>query len=253
MYGEFGVPADTHQASTNAAKAYPLQWVAPNFIWQKNPPPAQCLSLRAMGPPPGSGGDGPLAEFNAQQTIAIELPPGSNPYTLPASLARFFAGSGIPAGGPLAATDQADWIADFAMVTVAHLASNSASRDSGLLFSSGGYVFEWRDEWWKGNDNLNGQNTRCFQSISGNQSCGSGWQGCPNACTDTGAANVVFPGGWGDEEWFGITGAMANGRQNCDPVVNQFTGQLNGGPDILVPRAAVNVLCQLFHAKGKCQ
>jgi hypothetical protein len=252
MYGEFGVTADTHKVSANAAKAYPFQWVAVNFIWQKNPPPAQCLTAQTMGPPPGSGGDGPLAEFNAQQTIAVELPQGNNPYTLPTSLASFFTKSGIPSGGPLAAADQADWIADFWKVTLNHKASNGANRDTGLLYSSGGYVFEWRDEWWKGNDNLNEQNTRCFHSISGNQACGTAWAGCPAGCADTGAANVVFPGGWGDEEWFGVTGAVVNGRQNCDPVVNQFTGQLNGGPDILLPRAAINALCQLFHSNGRC-
>ena len=48
----------------------------------------------------------------------------------------------------------------------------------------------------------------------GNQNCGSGWQGCrfPTPCSNTGAANVVFPGGWGDEDWFGVTGAKVKGR-----------------------------------------
>jgi hypothetical protein len=57
----------------------------------------------------------------------------------------------------------------------------------------------------------------------------------------------VFPGGWGDEEWFGVTGAKVRGRMNCDPVINPNTGKLNGGPDILIPRAPVVALYELFH------
>jgi len=44
MYGEFGVPADTHQQSQDPEKAYPIQWVGVNFIWQDQPPPAACLT-----------------------------------------------------------------------------------------------------------------------------------------------------------------------------------------------------------------
>jgi hypothetical protein len=60
----------------------------------------------------------------------------------------------------------------------------------------------------------------------------------PAGC-NTGAANVAFPGAWGDEEWFGLVGAIAKNRANSDPVVNPATGKLNGGPDTLTPRAAL--------------
>jgi hypothetical protein len=226
-------------------KAYPVMWTAPNYIWQPMPPPAQCLKLGQLGPPPGSGGDGPVAEFQAGRTIAVELP--AKAYTLPAKLAADFAASGLKAGDALKAALQADWIADFWAVTLAHKASNGAERDSALLYSSGGYVFEWRDEWWKGNEGH-----PYFHSISGNQQCGVAWEGCPTTCNNTGAANPVLSGGWGDEEWFGATGGRANGRKDSDPVIVPSTGKLNGGPDILVPRAAVAALCQLFSPNQQC-
>jgi hypothetical protein len=242
MYGEFGVPADTHMVSPDPQKAYPNQWVGVNFIWQQNPPPAQCLGPGMMGPPPGSGGNGPSAENAAGRTIAVELAAREGSYKLPRELAVYFPNSGFNAGDSLMAADQADWITDFWNVTLKHKASNGPDRDSMLLYSSGGYVFEWRDEWWK-------SAYPCFQSIAGNQNCGGGWQGCPSGCANTGAANVVFPGGWGDEEWFGVTGAKVTGRMNCDPVVSTNTGELNGGPDILIPRASVVALYELFNKR----
>jgi hypothetical protein len=244
MYGEFGTPADMHMVSQNAAKAYPIPWVGVNFVWEENPPPAQCLNQQAgKEPPPGSGGNGPDAEAALGQTIALELPAKAGSYKLPKDLAQYFAGSGSKEGDSLVAADQADWIADFWNVTLRHKASNGPDRDPMLLYSSGGYVFEWRDEWWKGNEGH-----PCFHSISGNQDCGSRWQGCPAGCNNTGAANVVFPGGWGDEEWFGVTGAKPQGRTltPCE-VINPSTGKLKGGPDILIPRAPVAALYELFN------
>lgn len=238
MYGEFGTPADMHKLT---AKPYPLQWVAENFIWQPSPPPAACLASGAQ-PPPGGGGDGPLAEFNSGATIAEELPKGA--YTMPATLAPFFPGS--KAGDALPAAAQADWIASFLNVSLANKANNAAPP-ADLDFNSGGFAFEWRDEWWKANPVV------YFHSVTGTQTCTS----CSNSgpmppgC-NTGAANVVFPGGWGDEEWFGAVGAVANNRANSDPVVNPFTGKLNGGPDTLTPRAALVALCRAYLSPKTC-
>jgi hypothetical protein len=193
--------------------------------------------------PPRSGGDGPDAEAEAGQTIGTELHTTSVTfprYTLPNVLAPYFAASGVKTGDKLSAALQASWIDNFCKVTLKHAASNGPARDSSLLYSSGGCVFEWRDEWWKGNETY-----AYFHSVSGNQQCAV--PSCPPSnCSHTGAANVVFPGGWGDEEWFGVTGAKANGRQNSAPVVDMYTGKLNGGPDILEPRAAFAALWCLF-------
>jgi hypothetical protein len=240
MYGEFGTPADMHKVV--ATKLYPLQWVAENFIWKPSPPPASCLPSGAQ-PPPGGGGDGPAAEAQSGATIAEELPSGAYD-PMPATLAPFFPSSKIGAALPAAA--QADWIADFLSVSHAKKANNAAPP-ANLEFNSGGFMFEWRDEWWKANP------VPSFHSVTGNQTC----TGCsssgptPGNC-DTGAANVVFPGGWGDEEWFGAVGAVAKGRANSDPVVNSATGKLNGGPDTLTPRAALVVLCRAYLSPKTC-
>lgn len=84
---------------------------------------------------------------------------------------------------------------------------------------SGGYVFAWSDEWWK--------------------------DGAPaehNAGPAT-ARNPAYPGGWGDEEWFGIHSVAVNGRPPADPVVNGVHI-----PDILTPRAAADTLRELWTA-----
>jgi hypothetical protein len=236
MFGEFGTPADAHAVT---AKTYPVQWVEQNFIWNSSPPPAMCLTRAKLGPPPGSGGDGPRREAERGTTIAVELAPAS--ITMPANLAPFFPSSST--GEALPAAAQAEWITSFLRVSKAHQASNS-SPASDLDFNSGGYAFEWRDEWWKANP------VPYFHSITGTDTCTSCTSGAPEppGC-DTGAANVAFSGGWGDEEWFGLAGAKANNRKNSDPVIVKSTGKLNGGPDILAPRAAVVALCQAF---GNC-
>jgi len=95
-----------------------------------------------------------------------------------------------------------------------------------LKFASGGYLFEWLDEWWKaGVPPVHNPN--------------------PNS------ANNVFAGGWDDEEWFGMFGVALNGRtctvglNNC-PLVNPDNGKLIGNPDTLVPRAAVCAVYQAY-------
>ena len=241
MYGEFGTPADMHKAVPT--KPYPSQWVAENFVWKPSTPPPSCLASGAQ-PPPGGGGDGPLAEATSGVTIA-EVLPASAYYTMPATLAPFFPGS--KTGAALPAGAQADWIAYFLDVSNAKKANNAAPPTD-LEFNSGGFMFEWRDEWWKANP------VPTFHSVTGTQSCTSCSNSLgplPSGC-NTGAANVVFPGGWGDEEWFGAVGAVANGRANTDPVVNPFTGMLNGGPDTLTPRAALVALCRAYLSPKTC-
>ena len=242
MYGEFGTPADMHKAVR--AKPYPSPWVAENFVWKPRPPASSCLASGAQ-PPPGGGGDGPAAEAASGTTIAEELPTGAY-YTMPATLAPFFPGS--KAGNALPAAAQADWIAYFLDVSNAKKANNAAPPGD-LDFNSGGFAFEWRDEWWKANP------VPTFHSVTGTQtctSCSTSGPPTPLGC-DTGAANVVFPGGWGDEEWFGAVGAVANGRGNEDPVVNSNTGKLNGGPDTLTPRAALVALCRAYLLPNTCR
>jgi hypothetical protein len=239
MYGEFGTPADMHKAT---AKPYPVLWTAENFVWKPSTPPPSCLALGAQ-PPPGDGGDGPAAEAARGTTIAEELPAGAY-YTMPATLAPFFSGSKI--GAALPAGAQADWIAYFLDVSNAKKANNAAPP-ADLEFNSGGFVFEWRDEWWKANT------VTTFHGVSGDQTCTACSSSGPTpANCDTGAANPVFAGGWDDEEWFGAVGAVANGRANTDPVVNQFTGKLNGGPDTLTPRAALVALCRAYSSPKAC-
>jgi|GEM_PF-2795017 len=237
LYGEFGAPADTHDVTDEPYGIYPNPWVGTNFIWQDNPPAAQCLARSKLQSPPGSGGAGADIEGQTRRTIAIELPAGrGDRVDMPKNLAEHFADAGVKAGDDLPAADQAKWYYEFWKVTLSHKADNdSLARETD--FASGGFLFEWRDEWWK-------SDYPTFQNISGRNTCTS----CPATNCDTGAANVVFPGGWGDEEWFGINGAKPSGRKATDPVVNQ-NGKLNGGPDILLPRAAVASVCQMY---GKC-
>jgi hypothetical protein len=167
--------------------------------------------------------------------------PASAYYTMPATLAPFFPGS--KTGATLPAGPQADWIAYFLDVSDAKKANNAAPP-ADLEFNSGGFVFEWRDEWWKANTVTN------FHGVSGNQTC-TACNALPPGC-DTGAANPAFAGGWDDEEWFGAVGAVANGRATTAPVINQFTGKLNGGPDTLTPRAALVALCRAYLSPKTC-
>jgi hypothetical protein len=76
----------------------------------------------------------------------------------------------------------------------------------------GGIVFEWTDEWSKGDGN-------------------------PSVHTGSPATGDNFPGKWWDEKWFGICGVETTGRGHTgpfDPTVNQ--------PDTLQVRAAYYVI-----------
>lgn len=85
---------------------------------------------------------------------------------------------------------------------------------------AGGYVFSWSDEWWK--------HGKPAQHDGG----------------DANTRNPAFPGGWGDEEWFGIHSvAVGNNRNPATPVVNG-----RNVPDVLTSRAAYAALKALWTA-----
>jgi hypothetical protein len=102
-----------------------------------------------------------------------------------------------------AAEAQADYIE-------VHWLDIEANRD----VCSGGLVFEWTDEWWK--------------------------HAVPATHDATPAPNGAYPGGWGDEEWFGLH-AVAMARADADPAA-----YATRGADVLKPRAAVATLTALF-------
>lgn len=239
IWGEWGVPANTREVSTKPAELYPNKWTAPNFIWNQRPPPAECLSAADQGPPPGSGAD-PAEDYKRGETSAKLLPKRTGDYKLPGALAKLFPDSGYAAGDELPAALQADWLAAFWDVTRQHKADNSVPREENKL-TSGGFAFEFRDEWWKDNPHP------AFHGISGPATnCPAGCDRKPGDQCEPGPANVVFPGGWGDEQWFGVTGARPYKRKATDDVT--VNGKLNGGPDTLIPRAAVVALCEAYGA-----
>ena len=101
---------------------------------------------------------------------------------------------------------------------------------------SGGYVFEFQDEWWK-----EAQNRRDTWSSH-----------------DTTIEKSEFPFGepgagfasYWDEEWFGLMSVAPNrGRRPNDPVLNVSDGvrTLNGGADVLTPRAGFYALQTIFN------
>jgi hypothetical protein len=81
---------------------------------------------------------------------------------------------------------------------------------------SGGFIFEWTDEWWKA--------------------------GFPTTQDASNAPNGAYPGGWGDEEWFGLN-AVSMIAEDADPAAF-----LTRGADVLRPRAAVATLTELYTA-----
>jgi hypothetical protein len=95
--------------------------------------------------------------------------------------------------------------------------SNLAYNASGVhKVCVGGFVFEWTDEWCKGDKQA--------------------W-----LHTGDNAPNPNYPGGSGDEKWFGINGVETVGRGHHDP----FDPTINQ-PDALSPRAAYYMLKSLW-------
>lgn len=87
--------------------------------------------------------------------------------------------------------------------------------------ASGGYVFEWTDEWWK-----NASTPIYVQNASQ-------------------ATNAAFPGGYDDEEWRGINGIQVGGNP-ARPVTDPWNPGAPNPPDNLVPRATVATLTDLW-------
>ena len=207
LYTEFGTPASTHQF----VMGEPYLACFPNVIF---PMPQMCPTAPNASPP-GSSSGAPVQLGTMSRT--------GNRYGLPAPLQTDF--PNIQRGTPLPAADTADWILGFWAVFNATKASNMALGMAGnLKFASGGYLFEWLDEWWKAGVP-------------------------PEHNANQNSANNVFAGGWDDEEWFGMFGVQLNGRTcvvgNC-PLVNPDNGRLIGSPDTLLPRATVCAVYQAY-------
>jgi hypothetical protein len=105
-------------------------------------------------------------------------------------------------------------------------------RHHGLNLCSGGYLFEWSDEWWKAGN---------ITQHDGHSSCGVG----------------QFPGGCPDEEWYGINSIAVGNKDDGTPrpAADPVTKETRNGadayvhhPDILTPRAGVERLKTLWAA-----
>jgi hypothetical protein len=118
--------------------------------------------------------------------------------------------SGRSDGGIVELPDNAQSQADYVKAHWQDIAANSN-------VAAGGYVFEWTDEWWK--------------------------NGVPAAHDAGAAANSAFPGGWDDEEWFGIISVAVNNRPPDDP---WNPGQPND-PDSPAKRSIYDTLATLWN------
>jgi len=116
--------------------------------------------------------------------------------------------------------------------------STLATTGGGLL--SGGYLFEFQDEWWKEAqrrpETWSSHDTTTLKSKFPFGEPGSGG----------------FSSYW-DEEWFGLMSVAANpGRRPDDPVLtaDDGAGWLNGGADVLTPRAGFYALQAAFRSNA---
>ncbi len=112
--------------------------------------------------------------------------------------------------------------------------STLSTTGGGIL--SGGYVFEFQDEWWKEAqhrpETWSSHDTTTIESKFPFGEPGRGG----------------FASYW-DEEWFGLMSVAANpGRRAADPVLTVADGvrSLNGGADVLTPRAGFYALQAAF-------
>lgn len=79
---------------------------------------------------------------------------------------------------------------------------------------SGGYIFEWVDEWWKHKN--------------------------PESHDPSDAPNGAYPGGHGDEEFFGIFGVQMITNSSSP---SEYKTR---GPDSLIERAAVRTIAEMY-------
>lgn len=114
----------------------------------------------------------------------------------------------------------------------------------------GSCYFEWTDEWWKADADY----PRGAQIVQN-----PGRAGDPNNPNDPGKRNAAFPGGWDDEECFGLNAIEPAGPDpmsrpgppNQDP---SYPGPWNFAanepypPDILHPRSTLTTLAKLWKA-----
>ncbi len=112
--------------------------------------------------------------------------------------------------------------------------SKLSTAEGGVV--SGGYVFEFQDEWWKEAqrrpDTWSSHDTTVLESKFPFGEPGKGG----------------FSSYW-DEEWFGLMSvAPSSGRRPADPVLKVNNGErsLNGGADMLTPRAGYYALQKVF-------
>ncbi len=104
---------------------------------------------------------------------------------------------------------------------------------------AGSAYFEWTDEWWKADAYY--PNARCPATVQN-----------PGKST-----NDSFPGGWDDEECFGLNAIEPAGQNpagrsvppsgGCPGPWNFDTNQPYP-PDILLPRASLTTLSKLWKA-----
>lgn len=111
--------------------------------------------------------------------------------------------------------------------------STLSTTGGGIL--SGGYVFEYQDEWWK-------EAQRRPETWSSHDTT------MQTSKFPFGEPGSGFASYW-DEEWFGLMSVAPNpGRRAEDPVLTASDGEgsLNGGADVLTPRAGFYALQAAF-------